>query len=426
MYVYAYLGNVSAEILIKLVKFLFFYHIVEKIYYRIFKKIDFIAESAQQRYRTRLNNRLLLFFPLWYLVITFVPDTASYLISTVYLVTFLAWYNRWPIDTGDEYTVTKAQAGSEERIELIKEAMEAVEAEAMEIGDELEELLDEDDEFGEETWLVGYQEENEELDYEEEIRLELTNERNTQMYFKDKLYPIHEYYLWWLMKDVPFYFTVKSFYYMLMDIIFFILRICFLFPTYSVVFLVTALPISLPLLNQAFWMYTIFSLASHIPILWLGNNNVNIYYSWNAFFYRDESYLRYDDVHPYAIIGPTVDGPHNWQYWFFVLFSFFPSRRSIISQEQLFDEELRLAEIALEFPSDLMDFTTDDDFYTMHADIWNPIDLYLLRKAAPGFVKKFKDKLRNQEQFRDIDQELFDDWKWSIPPQPQWWRHYYI
>jgi hypothetical protein len=29
--------------------------------------------------------------------------------------------------------------------------MEAVEAEAMEIGDELEELLDEDDEFGEET-----------------------------------------------------------------------------------------------------------------------------------------------------------------------------------------------------------------------------------------------------------------------------------
>ena len=433
IYIYIVAEILSLGILINLIYLFFLYYLGEKIYIRIIKKVDFIAESEEQRFRTRKNNRFLLLFPLWYLITSFTSNSVTYVISAIYLLMFLIWYHKWPLDEEDTiYTITRAELGSPERLELLREALESVDEEFTVYDD-----IDNVEEFGEfeysttttyEDIFDGFKIEDENEDEEEELKIEVNNKRLARSYLKDKIYPIHEYYLWWWMKDVPFYFTIKAIYYMFMDISCAFLRLICTVPILVLLIVVTALPLGVPVFNQTFWTFNILLFASFFPWWWLGNLNIYVFYSWYAFFEREDAYRMYDEIHPYAMTGPTVDGPHNWQYWFYVLFSYFPSN-SLILQEQLWDEEIRLTEVMLELSYDFMeemsDMDDDEEQGIVESDIWNPIDLFWLRKASPAEVKKYKERLQQQEKFQ-VPPEVVAEWKKTITHPPQWWRHYYL
>jgi hypothetical protein len=59
-----FLSQNQVASVVNLVVLFFFYYLGKKIYIRIIKKANFIDESSDQKYQTRLDNRILLFFPL--------------------------------------------------------------------------------------------------------------------------------------------------------------------------------------------------------------------------------------------------------------------------------------------------------------------------------------------------------------------------
>jgi hypothetical protein len=203
--------------------------------------------------------------------------------------------------------------------------------------------------------------------------------------------------------------------------------VIFLIPLLFLTLSTWLLPLGVPMCNQVFWAWNFFLLCSFIPVGWLGLTSIHVYYSWCAFFYRDRFYQPYDTVHPYAMTGPTIDGPHTWQYWCYVLFSFFPSK-ALVLQEQLWEEEIRLAEVELELDSEFMQDMDDIEDYdhTMNTNIWNPINLFWLRNASAPEVQRYKEKLKEQKRYK-LPKDILEEWKLSINYYaPQWWRHYYI
>lgn len=422
------------------------YYWLEKFYVRIIKKVDFKAEPIKQIYQIRRNNKFLLSFPFLYIITLFMPEIAAYTISTVYFAALILWHNRWPgNDDDEEYIITRAPKGSQERLKLLVEAIEVIEDDLIvsdfdddptfddiesDTGD-VEELAEDEDEvsFGySDTFDPMKEEEDDEEDILiEELKLERYKKKDYRDYIQNKFYPIHEYYLWWLMKDVPFYFTIKAFGQMSVDIICHFLRAIFLIPLLSLTLLSWFLPLGAPVLYHVFWTWVFLVLCSFIPIGWLGLSSVQVYYSWCAFFYRDRFYLPYDTVHPYAMTGPTIDGPHTWQYWCYVFFSYFPSK-ALVLQEQLWEEEIRLAEVELELDSEFMqDMDEVEDYdHTLNTNIWNPINLFWLRNASPEEVQRYKEKLKEQKKYK-LPKDIVEEWKLSINYYaPQWWRHYYI
>ena len=421
------------------------YYYLDKIYVRIIKKIDFIAEPRKQIYHIRRNNRFLLSFPFIYLLTLFMPEIAAYAILGWYFTALMAWHNRWPgNDEEEEYIITKAPKGSQERLKLLQDAIEAFEDDLIvsdfdddptfdDIEDDydMDELAEDEEEvsWGTSDTYDPMKEEHEDDDdiLVAELKLERYQKKEYRDYIQNKFYPIHEYYLWWLMKDVPFYFAIKAFGQMFMDILCVFLRVIFIVPTLLLTLVEYALPLSAPVYHDLFWVWTFFALISFIPIGWLGLTSIYVYYSWCAFFYRDRFYEPYDAAHQYAMTGPTIDGPHTWQYWFYVLFSFFPSK-ALVFQEQLWEEEIRLAEVELELDSEFMQTMDEVEDYdqTMNTNIWNPINLFWLRNASPQEVQRYKDKIKEQKRYK-LPNDIVEEWKRSINYYaPQFWRHYYI
>lgn len=444
-YGYAIIGP-SMSLLVRLLFIFFLYHCIERIYTRIYKRIDFIKESTEQRFQTRSNNRFWLWIPLLYLLTWCIPKWAAYMLVTLYLLAWLGWYNNWPNPEMEEYTVTKAPVGSEERFELLKDALGFTEDYEESILDdpyagEWQSNIDEydymehgriapDSEYADDPWnptCTEYTEYTMEQEDLHELKIEMKKKRDRLIYDEYELSPTHEYYLWWLMKDVPFYFTIKAFNQMFLDILSWLLRLFLLPPLLFLTLFSYFMPFGAPIYNQIFWAFIILFLCLIIPMGWLGLSSIHVCYSEHLFFERKEAYGLFDDVHPYAVRGPTIDGPRNWQYWFYIFFSYFPGRASIIFQQQLFEEEIRLAELALEMDMEFMDLVDgeSDEEAPFKTDIWNPIDLYLLRKAAPDEVQRYKQRIKEQEQYQ-VKQEVIDYWMATKNYRPQWWRHYYI
>ena len=426
------------------------YHCCEKIYIRIFKAVDFADESDDQQDQTRLNNKILALFLIWIFIWFCVGQPIMYYITAGYLLILANYYNI-PLPVEEKYPVIKAPRGSPERDELFWEACHAIEEAPIDvqvIGGLYMEELEEQEQTSFFDW--GYDgdslynesdpkhnifcsEKDEEIMYDEafleNMQIKLSELRNFDRYVERKVYAVHEYYFWWLMKNVPFYFGIKAVFDMLWDLFWILFRAVWIF-YFSVLVVLFALysqyrvceyPDIIAVMLEGHVAFSLFSL--YIMLLYMATPDLKKPYSWLAFYYKNQAYALYDFIHPYALYGPTVDGPRNWQYWFFIFFGYLPSRGLILLPE-LFAEEIRVTEESIRLDMWEADKAYHPDEVAGRLLLWNPLVWYRMRNASPAEKEAFREKILRETKLKV---EQLDEKKYlKYLTKPKWWTHYAI
>lgn len=426
------------------------YHCISKFYHRILKERDFADETEDQQYRTRFNNRLIGFSIILCLIWFFVNKQVMYNITAIYLFTLVSYYNR-ALPAKEKYPVIKAPVGSPEWEEVYWDAFQAVNEVPIEF-----QIMGPvyDEEFRTNTTSMimtewGYRpdifhdyfslkyvmtcQHDKDTIYEEDFaytaKTKLAELRNFHRYVEKKIYAVHEYYYWWLMKDVPFYFTIRAFFEMLWDISVILLNLyCAIFfglfdPLFYNIFLLSV-NIEMDITyNTTLDLTAIYSHWMLILLLYMGCYDKMRPYAWLIFYYRKQAYNLFDNIHPYAIYGPSIDGPRNWQYWFFIFFGYLPGRGLILIPE-LFAEELRMTEGALKLNLVEMDKLYDPEDITDKPTFWNPIAWYRFRNASEKEREVYRANI-----IKDLNKQLAEEYSqiyevYSVIPE--WWTHYSI
>lgn len=434
----------------KLTAIVFLCYFLQKIYVRIIKQLDFIDESDNQQEQTRFNNKILLFFPIWCLIFFFANKQIEFFITLLYLSFFYSYYQTiLPVE--EKWPLIVVPIGSPERAELYWEAFNSIAEPPIEIHvsktvytQEMNEYkrhlmfsmgIDSDEAFdqynpghalllhlGDDT--KDWEKFDDEL-FKFEMKIKVAEFRNYMRYMHRKKCPIHEYYFWWLMTEVPFYFSIRAFFDMVWDNLWNILRLILLcyVSIFPLLCFLKYLHINALNVDELMMHYHICIIYAYIVTWYIGITDLTRPYSWLIFFYRKEAYRMYDRLHPYAIYGPTIDGPRNWQYWFFILFNYFPVR-ALILQKELFAEEIRITEGIIQLTIDDVDDAYDSDDVTEEPMIWNPLVWYRLRNSTPEQREAIKKAVLKDQAEQKKAEEKKETFKQLA--QPKWWTHYSI